>query len=90
MNNIPINVWYYNELLNTWTSKLTKDYQETKDELKYFRVISEGRKYFYNCSQDYLIHNENNIKFNKQIDNDGNNIYYVTDVKNNLHIYNKI
>lgn len=90
MSNIPISVWYYNELLNTWTSKLTKDYQETKDELKYFRVMSDGRKYFYNSAQDYLKHNENNIEFDTGSDDDGNNISYITDVNENLFIYNKI
>ena len=33
---IPINVWYYNDLLSEWILKGTPDYQETKDEYKYF------------------------------------------------------
>ena len=32
---IPINVWYYNDLLFEWILKGTLDYQETKDEYKY-------------------------------------------------------
>lgn len=59
--NIPINVWYYNELLNDWMLKTTPDFKETKDEYKYFRVISNGNKYFYSSSKDYILHNKNNI-----------------------------
>ena len=47
---IPINVWYYNDLLSEWILKGTTDYQETKDEYKYFRVLSCGRKNFYYIS----------------------------------------
>ena len=61
--NIPINVWYYNELSNNWVTKSTPHYQETKDELDYFRVLSNGRKYFYNSAQDYIKHNEYTIVF---------------------------
>ena len=60
---IPINVWYYNEVLSNWTLKGTQDLQETKDEYKYFRVISEGKKYFYSSSNDYIKHNKNIIRF---------------------------
>ena len=92
-SNIPINVWYYNELTNNWILKSTSDYQETKDELKYFRVLSNSKKYFYNSSKDYIKHNKNNIIFdydintNENTDNNNNNNnnknYYVTDINNN-------
>lgn len=60
--NIPINVWYYNDLLSEWILKGTTDYQETKDEYKYFRVLSGGRKYFYASPEDYFEHNKNQIE----------------------------
>ena len=59
---IPINVWYYNDLLSEWILKSTTDYQETKDEYKYFCVLSDGRKYFYTSPEDYFNHNKNNIE----------------------------
>lgn len=62
MSSIPINVWYYNDLLSEWILKGTTDYQETKDEYKYFRVLSGGRKYFYRSSEDYFSHNKSNIQ----------------------------
>lgn len=64
---IPINVWYYNELLNDWILKSTTDLKETKDEYKYFRVISNGHKYFYSSCEDYLLHNKNHICLNENI-----------------------
>ena len=68
--NIPINIWYYNELSNNWVTKSTSHYQETKDELDYFRVLSNGRKYFYSSAQDYIKHNEYTIVFDYLEDND--------------------
>ena len=68
--NIPINVWYYNELSNNWVTKSTPHYQETKDELDYFRVLSNGNKSFYNSAQDYIKHNEYSIVFDYLEDND--------------------
>lgn len=59
---IPINVWYYNDLLSEWILKGTTDYQETKDEYKYFRVLSGGRKYFYASIENYIEHNKNQIE----------------------------
>jgi hypothetical protein len=59
---IPINVWYYNDLLSEWILKGTTDYQETKDEYKYFRVLSGGKKTFYSSPEDYFEHNKNHIK----------------------------
>ena len=59
---IPINVWYYNDLLSEWILKGTTDYQGTKDEYKYFRVLSGGRKYFYASSMDYFEHSKNQIE----------------------------
>jgi len=67
---IPINVWYYNELSNNWITKSTPHYQETKHELDYFRVLSNGHKYFYNSAQDYIKHNEYSIVFDYLEDND--------------------
>lgn len=58
---ISINVWYYNDLLSEWILKGTTDYQETKDEYKYFRVLSSGRKYFYASAEDYYEHNKDQI-----------------------------
>lgn len=72
--NIPLNVWYYSDLTSEWVLMRTNHYQETKDEYNYFRVISEGRKYFYHSSKDYLLHNKDHILY------DSNNI---TDVHNN-------
>jgi len=59
---IPINVLYYNDLLSEWILKSTSDYQETKDEYKYFRVLSGGRKYFYASPEDYFEHNKTHIE----------------------------
>ena len=59
---IPINVWYYNDLISEWILKGTTDYQETKDEYKYFRVLSGGRKNFYKSAEDYFTHNKNYIE----------------------------
>ena len=56
--NIPINVWYYNDLLSEWILNGTSDYQETKDEYKYFRVLSGGKKYFYKSAEDYFKHHK--------------------------------
>ena len=42
--NIPISVWYYNDLISEWFLKGTTDNQETTDEYKYFRVLSNGKK----------------------------------------------
>ena len=60
---IPINVWYYNNVLSNWTLKKTEDFQETKDEYKYFKVISNSKKYFYTSCDDYIKHNKNIIRF---------------------------
>lgn len=77
--NIPINVWYYNDLLSEWILKGTTDYQETKDEHKYFRVISSyGKKDFYNSADDYFNHSKNTIVNDYKIqftDVSGNIIY---------------
>lgn len=62
---IPISVWYYNDLLSEWILKGTNDYKETKDEYKYFRVMSEGKKYFYNSAEDYYNHNKKYIVFDE-------------------------
>ena len=59
---IPINVWYYNDLLSEWILKGTTDYQETKNEYKYFRVLSEGKKTFYASPEDYFQHNKSRIE----------------------------
>lgn len=67
---ILINFWYFNDLLSEWILKGTTDYQETKDEYKYFRVISHGRKYFYASAEDYFRHNKDKISsMYKNIDN---------------------
>ena len=63
---VTINVWYYNDLLKTWIIKGTCDYQGTKDEYKYFRVISEGKKYFYSSVNDYYEHNRDHVKIPKE------------------------
>tara|TARA_E500000178_G_scaffold313376_1_gene330720 strand:- start:136 stop:369 length:234 start_codon:yes stop_codon:yes gene_type:complete len=73
---IPLNVWYYNDLLNDWILKLTNDFVETKDEYKYFRVISNGKKYFYSSSKDYFLHNKDYILFDDNIYDVNNNLIY--------------
>ncbi len=73
---IPINVWYYNELLNTWMLKNTSDFVETKDEYKYFKVISNGNKYFYSSSKDYIMHNKNYILLNENLYDVNDNLIY--------------
>ena len=79
---IPISVWYYNELLSNWSLKGTNDYQETKDEYKYFRVFSQGKKYFYNSSKDYFKHVENSlITSEKDIYGNINKITEITNIK---------
>jgi len=64
---IPINVWYYNDILSDWILKGTNDYQETVDEYKYFRVLSHGRKYFYASAEDYF--NFNKDKYSSLTEN---------------------
>jgi hypothetical protein len=54
---LPISVLYYNDLLSTWITAITNDYQETKDEYKYFRVLSNGKKTFYKTPEDYFYYN---------------------------------
>jgi len=78
---IHINVWYYNDLLSEWILKGTTDYQETKDEYKYFRVLSGGRKYFYASPEDYFEHNKNNI--GPMYVNEDNSVEY-TNVKGEI------
>jgi hypothetical protein len=78
---IPINVWYYNDLLSEWILKGTTDYQETKDEYKYFRVLSSGRKYFYTSPEDYFEHNKNMIQ---PLYTDINNSIEYTNVKGKI------
>ena len=82
---IPINVWYYNDLLSEWILKGTPDYQETKDEYKYFRVMSSGMKLFYASAQDYFEHNKE--KISPIADKDNNNIIEFTNLKGDV-IYN--
>jgi hypothetical protein len=77
---IPISVWYHNELLSNWSLKGTNDYQETKDEYKYFRVFSQGKKYFYHNSKDYFKHIENSL-VTTDIDINGN-YHKITEITN--------
>ena len=53
-----INLWYYNDLLSEWKLQTTIDRIQTKDEEKYFKVISNGNKNFYHSSNDYFQHNK--------------------------------
>ena len=46
--------------------------------------MSNGRKYFYASSQDYIKHNENTIVFNYDTDDNNNTIKYITDVNNTI------
>lgn len=78
---ITINVWYYNDLLKEWILKATTDYQETKDEYKYFRVISDGKKYFYASAKDYFEHNKDKIL---PINYDNDNIFKYTNLKGEI------
>ena len=64
---IPINILYYNDLISEWILKSTSDYQETKDEYKYFRVLSCGKKYFYASAEDYF--KFNNIELTDKLTN---------------------
>ena len=73
---IPINVWYYNDLLNNWILKSTTDKKETKDEYKYFRVITNGYKYFYSSHKDYISHSEFSISLKDNIYDINNNLIY--------------
>lgn len=74
---IPISVWFYNELLSTWSLKTTNHYQETKSEYNYFRVLFNGKKHFYHTAKDYFKHNENitplNYQYKENDENDENN-----------------
>ena len=79
---ISINVWYYNELLSEWILKSTPHYLETKDEYKYFRVLSNGRKYFYTSVEDYVKHNKNLIYPLNY--NDGDNSMKYSNVNGNI------
>lgn len=78
---ILINFWYFNDLLSEWILKGTTDYQETKDEYKYFRVISDGRKYFYASAEDYFRHNKD--KISSMYKNTDNNMEF-TDLKGKI------
>lgn len=51
---ISIKVWEFSN--GYWRQVFTPDHEETKDELKYFRVLRDGKKEFYNSPQDYKIH----------------------------------
>jgi hypothetical protein len=51
---ISIKVWEFGN--GRWHKIFTEDHEETKDEFKYFRVIQDGQKEFYNSVQDYKIH----------------------------------
>ena len=69
---IPINVWYYNDLLSEWILKGTNYYQETNDEYKYFRVLSEGKKTFYASANDYFMHKKFSVSsINDNYDENG-------------------
>lgn len=82
---IPISVWYHNELLSAWFLKGTNDYQESKDEYKYFRVFSQGKKNFYYNSKDYFKHVENSlITSEKDIYGNINKITEITNVKGDV------
>ena len=85
---IPICVWYYNELLDNWTLKVTNDYKETKDEYKYFRVISNNDKIFYMSSNDYLKHNKKSILLDSYTDDENNIVKYISDVNNKMYFVN--
>ena len=79
---IPISVWYHNELLSNWSLKGTNDYQETKDEYKYFRVFSQGKKHFYHCSKDYFKHIENSlVTTDRDINGNYHKITEITNIK---------
>jgi len=60
--NIPIYVWYNNNILDEWILKLTEDFVETKDEEKYFRMINTLGKHFYYSKLDYYTHNKDRIQ----------------------------
>lgn len=51
---ISIKVWEFGN--GCWRQVFTPDHVETKDEYKYFRVLSNGHKEFYKSVQDYKIH----------------------------------
>jgi len=51
---VHIKVWEFGN--GYWRQVFTSDHIETKDECKYFRVISNGHKEFYKNPQDYKIH----------------------------------
>ena len=86
---IQISVWYYNDLMSEWVLKGTNHYQETKDEYKYFRVMSNCRKHFYSSANDYFIHNKNSILIDKNENENENenenkeNFHFFTDIKDN-------
>lgn len=77
---IPISVWNYNELLSSWSLRGTNDYQETKNEYKYFRVFSYGKKHFYYSPKDYFKHTENSL-ITEDRDIDGN-YHKITEIYN--------
>ena len=74
-----INLWYYNDLLNEWKLKTTTDRIQTKDEEKYFKVVSNGNKNFYHSANDYFEHNKP-ITEKKNVGNTSN----ITDLNGNI------
>ena len=53
---VKLYVTKYNNVLQDWELKITDDYEGRKDEEKYFRVLREGQKYFYESVKEYENH----------------------------------
>lgn len=76
-NSTNIVVWYYNELLDEWTTKLTQDLIQKKNEYNYFRIINlSGNKEFYYSFEDYLNHKSNYINLSNEITDINNKILW--------------
>ena len=73
---VKINVWYYNDLVDEWILKNTPHFKETKDEYNYFRVMSEGKKEFYSCANDYVERFRDTADFGDELINvDGTTVW---------------
>lgn len=49
-------VTQFNKIIKDWELKITSDYEGTKDEEKYYRVIRDGRKHYYYSNEEYKMH----------------------------------
>ena len=62
-----IYVWVFDETMCGWVLRSTEDLKETQDEYKYFRVIRDGVKQYYNNETDHFYHMTSGLNSAKKI-----------------------